>query len=253
MNVLITGITGFAGSHLAEYILAHHPDAEVHGIVRWRSRMDNIAHLAGQDRAPRGRPQGHRLAQEGPGRSRPDRIFHLAAQSFVPTSWSLPGRDVRRSTPSARSTSSRPSSASKLDPRIQIAGSSEEYGHGPSRRGPDEGDQPAPAAQPLRGQQGRPGPPGLPVLQELRPEDRPDARIQPHRAAARRRLRHLEFRQADRRDRERASGRRSSTSATSRPSATSPTSATSSGPTGWPWRRASPARSTTSARARRSP
>ena len=39
MNVLITGITGFAGSHLAEYILAHHPGVQVHGIIRWRSRM----------------------------------------------------------------------------------------------------------------------------------------------------------------------------------------------------------------------
>ena len=47
-------------------------------------------------------------------------------------------------------------------------------------------------------------------FQELRPEDRPDARVQPHRAAAGRRLRHLEFRQADRRDREREERARSS-------------------------------------------
>ena len=45
MNILITGITGFAGSHLAEYILAHHPGVKVHGLVRWRSRMENIAPL----------------------------------------------------------------------------------------------------------------------------------------------------------------------------------------------------------------
>ena len=42
MRVLITGITGFAGSHLAEYILAEHPGVRVCGFVRWRSRMDNI-------------------------------------------------------------------------------------------------------------------------------------------------------------------------------------------------------------------
>ena len=42
MNVLITGITGMVGSHLAEYILAHHPDVQVHGMVRWRSPLDNI-------------------------------------------------------------------------------------------------------------------------------------------------------------------------------------------------------------------
>jgi len=43
MKILITGITGFAGSHLAELGLAK--NAEVYGIKRWRSRMDNIKHL----------------------------------------------------------------------------------------------------------------------------------------------------------------------------------------------------------------
>src|SRR5438034_900834 len=45
MRVLITGITGFAGSHLAEYILANHPDVAVYGTVRWRSRMENLEAL----------------------------------------------------------------------------------------------------------------------------------------------------------------------------------------------------------------
>jgi len=42
MRVLITGITGFAGSHLAEYILAEHPDVAIFGTYRWRSRMENL-------------------------------------------------------------------------------------------------------------------------------------------------------------------------------------------------------------------
>jgi len=37
MKVLITGITGMVGSHLADYILENHPSVEIHGIVRWRS------------------------------------------------------------------------------------------------------------------------------------------------------------------------------------------------------------------------
>ena len=45
MRVLLTGITGFAGSHLAEYILNHHPEVEVFGLIRWRSRRENIVHL----------------------------------------------------------------------------------------------------------------------------------------------------------------------------------------------------------------
>lgn len=34
MRILITGITGMVGSHLAEYILASHPGVEVHGLIR---------------------------------------------------------------------------------------------------------------------------------------------------------------------------------------------------------------------------
>src|SRR3989442_3633938 len=46
MRVLITGITGFAGSHLAEYILSEHPGVAVFGTYRWRSRMENLETLA---------------------------------------------------------------------------------------------------------------------------------------------------------------------------------------------------------------
>lgn len=39
-RTLITGITGFVGSHLAEYLLSN--EVEVYGTVRWRSRAENI-------------------------------------------------------------------------------------------------------------------------------------------------------------------------------------------------------------------
>ena len=44
MRVLITGITGFVGSHLAEYLLSM-GNIEVSGIERWRSKTENIDHL----------------------------------------------------------------------------------------------------------------------------------------------------------------------------------------------------------------
>jgi len=43
MQVLIAGITGFVGSHLAEYALKM--EAEVFGSIRWRSKTENIEHL----------------------------------------------------------------------------------------------------------------------------------------------------------------------------------------------------------------
>ena len=48
MRALITGITGFAGSHLADYLLAEQPEVEIFGLRRWRSRTENIDHLEGK-------------------------------------------------------------------------------------------------------------------------------------------------------------------------------------------------------------
>ena len=127
MNVLITGITGFAGSHLAEYILAEHPGARVHGIVRWRSRMDNIAHLAGKIELHEADLKDMVSLKKALAASRPDKIFHLAAQSFVPTSWRLPAETFQINAVGQINLFEAILDL-KLDPRIQIAGSSEEYG-----------------------------------------------------------------------------------------------------------------------------
>jgi len=129
MNVLITGITGFAGSHLAEYILAHHPGVKVHGTVRWRSRMENIAPLVRKGKVTLHEADLKDISslRKALRASAPDRIFHLAAQSFVPASWKLPSETF---TINAVGQINLFESvlAEKLDPRIQIAGSSEEYG-----------------------------------------------------------------------------------------------------------------------------
>jgi GDP-4-dehydro-6-deoxy-D-mannose reductase len=129
MNVLITGITGFAGSHLAEYILAQHPGIEVHGIVRWRSRMDNIAHLVrdGKVHLHEADLKDMISLRKMLAEARPDRIFHLAAQSFVPASWRLPAETFMINAV-GQVNLFEAVLAEKLEPRIQIAGSSEEYG-----------------------------------------------------------------------------------------------------------------------------
>jgi GDP-D-mannose dehydratase len=41
-RALITGITGMVGSHLLDYLLEH-TDWEIHGMLRWRSPLDNIS------------------------------------------------------------------------------------------------------------------------------------------------------------------------------------------------------------------
>jgi GDP-4-dehydro-6-deoxy-D-mannose reductase len=127
MKVLITGITGFTGSHLAEYILANHPDVELHGTIRWRSRMDNVLQIQDKVTFHEADLKDMTSLLDCLAEIQPDRIFHLAAQSYVPTSWKCPSETFAINTigevnlfESARRVG--------ISPRIQIAGSSEEYG-----------------------------------------------------------------------------------------------------------------------------
>jgi len=127
MRVLITGITGFAGSHLAEYILANHPDAKVFGIIRWRSRMDNIAQVQDKVRLIEADLKDMVSLRAALAESKPDRIFHLAAQSFVPTSWTCPAETFAINA-IGEINLFETVRALDLTPKIQVAGSSEEYG-----------------------------------------------------------------------------------------------------------------------------
>ena len=40
-KVLITGVTGMVGSHLLDYLIEN-TDWEIHGLIRWRSSLENI-------------------------------------------------------------------------------------------------------------------------------------------------------------------------------------------------------------------
>ncbi len=127
MRVLITGITGFAGSHLAEFILNEFPDVEVWGLVRWRSPLNNIMHIKDKLHLVEGDLKDYVSLREALKISKPDRIFHLAAQSFVPTSWKLPAETFAINAIGEINLFEAIREL-KLDPLIHIAGSSEEYG-----------------------------------------------------------------------------------------------------------------------------
>src|SRR6266536_1549598 len=92
MRILITGITGFVGSHLAELGLAQ--DAEVFGSNRWRSKTDNIDHLRERITLVHCDLRDLSSVRELLEATRPDRIFHLAAQSFVGASWNTPAETL---------------------------------------------------------------------------------------------------------------------------------------------------------------
>ena len=127
MRALITGITGFAGSHLVEYLLEHQPQVEIFGSYRWRSPRENIQHLLDKIHLVEMDQGDLNSVTEALEKIRPDYIFHLAAQSFVPTSWSAPAATLDTNI-IGQTHIFEAVRRLELDPVIQIACSSEEYG-----------------------------------------------------------------------------------------------------------------------------
>ena len=125
MRVLITGFTGFVGSHLADYLVAR-GDVEVFGAHRWRSRLENVEHLGDRVRRVECDMRDPVAVRRALRDVRPDRIFHLAAQSYVPTSWLTPGETLGGNVQGQVNLFE---AMRDLDvpARVHIAGSSEEY------------------------------------------------------------------------------------------------------------------------------
>jgi GDP-4-dehydro-6-deoxy-D-mannose reductase len=126
LRVLITGITGFAGSHLAEYCLGR-GDVEVFGTARWRSRMDNVEGIVDDIVLIDCDLKDSVAVRHCLSEVRPDYIFHLAAQSFVPTSWKAPVETMMTNVVGQINIFEAMREL-KLESRVQLACSSEEYG-----------------------------------------------------------------------------------------------------------------------------
>lgn len=150
-RVLITGITGFVGSHLSEFLLSK-KRYEIYGTARWRSKLDNLSEVASQRRLNNLMEESTDDAKtfqksvrkdclnllqceigdavscrRAVSLTKPDLVFHLAAQSFVLSSWNDPAQTLKTNI-IGQVNLSEAIRIEDLDPRIQIAGSSEEYG-----------------------------------------------------------------------------------------------------------------------------
>jgi GDPmannose 4,6-dehydratase len=89
-RAFITGITGQDGSYLSEFLLEK--GYEVHGIVRRSSMagMDRLDGIRSRVHLHSGDLLDQSSLMRAMERSQPHEIYNLAAQSFVPTSWSEP-------------------------------------------------------------------------------------------------------------------------------------------------------------------
>src|SRR5258706_7286720 len=125
-RVLVTGVTGFAGSHLVDYLLTR-GDCEIFGIQRSRSRTENIEHFADKITLLECDLRDATSTRDTLEKVRPDWIFHLAAQSFVPTSWIAPTESLTTNLLGQVNLFEGIRHVG-LKCRVQLACSSEEYG-----------------------------------------------------------------------------------------------------------------------------
>jgi GDPmannose 4,6-dehydratase len=90
MRALITGITGQDGSYLAEFLLEK--GYEVYGIVRRSSleKFDRIEAITEKIRFVEGDLTDQSSLDQALQQLKPDELYNLAAQSFVPVSWNQP-------------------------------------------------------------------------------------------------------------------------------------------------------------------
>lgn len=115
------------GSHLADHILAEHPDVEIHGLIRWRSPLDNIRGILDRVTLHQGDLRDLSSLITVMRDVKPDRIFHLAAQSYVDQSFRAPA-DTLQTNVVGTTNLLEAVRIVGINPRIHVCSSSEVYG-----------------------------------------------------------------------------------------------------------------------------
>lgn len=134
-NVLVTGFTGMVGSHLVDFLLEN-TSWEIYGFLRWNEDLSNVDHLVSRinkdDRISLvyGDINDYVSLQNAITISKPDYVFHLAAQSYPKTSFDSPIETLQ--TNIIGTTNLLESiRKSKYNPIIHVCASSEVFGRVP--------------------------------------------------------------------------------------------------------------------------
>jgi GDP-mannose 4,6-dehydratase len=141
VKVLITGVTGFVGGHLARYIVHHCEDVELWGIKRWRSPTEGISDIESQIRLIDCDLLDLGSIVKAISSSKPDIIFHLAAQSYVPISFTAPVETYNTNVLGTINVLEAVR-ACGIDPVVHVCSSSEVYGAVPESEIPTAEDCP---------------------------------------------------------------------------------------------------------------
>lgn len=140
-KALITGITGMVGSHLADYLLEK-TDWEIYGMCRWRSPLNNLQHILprinNKDRVHLlyGDLNDYLSLHSVIENSKPDYVFHLAAQSFPKTSFDSPIDTFNTNILGTSRLLEALRKFEDIDPVIHVCASSEVFGRVPKEKLP---------------------------------------------------------------------------------------------------------------------
>lgn len=128
-RVLITGIAGSGGSYLADHIVNHHPEVQVHGISRWHSTTtrDNLSAIHDKVTVHEADLMDFGSVLAVLRKVQPDAIFHLAAHANVRASFTTPSTVLSNNIIGTNNLFEAVRAA-RLDPVIQLASTSEVYG-----------------------------------------------------------------------------------------------------------------------------
>lgn len=128
MRVLITGIDGFIASHLVEHILKVEPNAEIFGTYRRGADRKNIKEVESSIKLIEMELTDPYSVLSAVKEAMPDKVFHLAAQTFVPTSWNSPASTVAVNVDGTVNLLEAIRTTCSKDTFVFCQGSSEEYG-----------------------------------------------------------------------------------------------------------------------------
>ena len=133
-RVLITGITGFVGSHLADYLLEN-TNYKIFGLKRVNSSLRNISHILDKLTLVNGDLIDQTSLIKVIKISKPNYVYHLGALSWVTPSWDMPAAYMQINAvgtinlfEALRNTN--------FKPRILVSCTPEEYGDVPKEKIP---------------------------------------------------------------------------------------------------------------------
>ncbi len=125
MTVLITGIAGFVGGHLVDLLRAEQPEEGIAGVVRPGTSTPD--HLRDGVRLLEADLEDAAAVESAVAAVRPESIIHLAGQSSVHESWANPAATLRTNVIGLLNVFEAVRRR-RLEPRVLVVGSAEEYG-----------------------------------------------------------------------------------------------------------------------------